>query len=648
MRVTEVLPAVRGVALAVGRDARGLRPERRRLGAAARARRRAGGGGLRPPRRGARARRARRPAAAHGEGDRHLSARRRRRGGPRADAHVPRLPLRRDRRRRGPRGRGRRGGRRRLGPAPHRLVRLLQRAAQPLPRERRLEHARQLPRRPDRLPAARRAARLDRRHPGLRARRHVPVRRGGLPELVAGRPGRRPEARRLGPLRHPRRAAHAGTHGDRLGRRRDDRAAVLHERTGDAAVFERQLRACAPGSTRSPRWPARTVCGPADSSSATGSTRRRRRTSPPRRRPIPTSWPRPTSRARPTSSPRRRSCSAGSTSPPTTSGWRSEVRGAFAREYVTEGGRVLSDSATVYALAIAWALLPTREQRDRAGARLADLVRATGFRIGTGFLGTPLIADALTQAGHVDVAYRLLLQEECPSWLYPVTMGATTVWERWDSMLPDGTINPGQMTSFNHYALGAVADWLHRTVAGLAPAAPGYRADPRPAAADAPADPRERPPPDAVRGRRGGAGSGRTGRWSCARSSRSARRRSCSARRRGADRGGPRQPRVESARLVGRRTARRRTSPRSGRSWITSRPGSRSSPPRRTSRSCRGRPRPPAAEALPRRARGTIVDALVPRGLAERGEELRERLVRRCWGSDAACPAAVRMTRPRL
>jgi alpha-L-rhamnosidase len=152
-----------------------------------------------------------------------------------------------------------------------------------------------------------------------------------------------------------------------------------------------------------------------------------------------------------------------------------EVRGAFAREYVTEGGRVLSDSATVYAQAIAWALLPTREQRDRAGERLADLVRSAGFRIGTGFLGTPLMADALTQAGHVDVAYRLLLQEECPSWLYPVTMGATTVWERWDSMLPDGTINPGQMTSFNHYALGAVADWLHRAVAGLAPAAPGYR-----------------------------------------------------------------------------------------------------------------------------------------------------------------------------
>lgn len=102
-------------------------------------------------------------------------------------------------------------------------------------------------------------------------------------------------------------------------------------------------------------------------------------------------------------------------------------------------------------------------------------MRTAGFRIATGFVGTPLVMDALTATGHVDVAYRLLLQTGCPSWLYPVTMGATTVWERWDSMLPDGSVNPGEMTSFNHYALGAVVDWLHRAVAGLAPVAPGYR-----------------------------------------------------------------------------------------------------------------------------------------------------------------------------
>lgn len=163
----------------------------------------------------------------------------------------------------------------------------------------------------------------------------------------------------------------------------------------------------------------------------------------------------------------------------------STVREAFARAYVTPSGRILSDGQTAYAMALEWALLPTEDQRQEAGRRLADLVRTSGFRISTGFVGTPLVCDALTSAGHVEIAYRLLLQTGCPSWLYPVTMGATTIWERWDSMRPDGTVNPGGMTSFNHYALGAVADWMHRSVAGLAPAAPGYRKltiQPRPTA----------------------------------------------------------------------------------------------------------------------------------------------------------------------
>lgn len=151
------------------------------------------------------------------------------------------------------------------------------------------------------------------------------------------------------------------------------------------------------------------------------------------------------------------------------------VRQAFAENYVTPAGRVLSDAQTVYALAIAWSLLPTERQRAGAGRRLADLVRLSGYRISTGFVGTPLILDALSQSGYTDVAYRLLFQHDVPSWLYAVSMGATTVWERWDSMLPDGSINPGEMTSFNHYALGSVADYLHRVVAGLAPCEPAYR-----------------------------------------------------------------------------------------------------------------------------------------------------------------------------
>ncbi|MER7485842.1 family 78 glycoside hydrolase catalytic domain [Streptomyces sp. NPDC126497] len=151
-----------------------------------------------------------------------------------------------------------------------------------------------------------------------------------------------------------------------------------------------------------------------------------------------------------------------------------EVADAFRRRYVLPSGRMTSDSATAYAIALAFGLL-TPQQRQAAGDRLAQLIAEDDARIATGFVGTPLICDALTGTGHLDVAYRLLLQTECPSWLYPVAMGATTIWERWDSMRPDGTLNPGGMTSFNHYALGAVADWLHRVVGGITATAPGYR-----------------------------------------------------------------------------------------------------------------------------------------------------------------------------
>jgi alpha-L-rhamnosidase len=152
-----------------------------------------------------------------------------------------------------------------------------------------------------------------------------------------------------------------------------------------------------------------------------------------------------------------------------------EVREAFAAEYIRHDGRLASDSPAAYALALGFDLLPDATARTAAGKRLVELVDGDGYRIGTGFLGTPLVCDALCAAGEWEAAYRLLLQRDCPSWLYPVTMGATTVWERWDSLLPNGELIAGAMTSFNHYAFGAVADWLHRTVAGLAPGAPGYR-----------------------------------------------------------------------------------------------------------------------------------------------------------------------------
>jgi alpha-L-rhamnosidase len=129
------------------------------------------------------------------------------------------------------------------------------------------------------------------------------------------------------------------------------------------------------------------------------------------------------------------------------------------------------------ALALAFGIAPAAE-RAAVGEALAALVRAGGGRIATGFLGTPFVLPALTGTGHTAEAYRLLLNTECPGWLYQVERGATTMWERWDAIRPDGTIDTekaGTMLSFNHYAYGAVAAWLYRSVAGLRPATPGYR-----------------------------------------------------------------------------------------------------------------------------------------------------------------------------
>jgi alpha-L-rhamnosidase len=150
------------------------------------------------------------------------------------------------------------------------------------------------------------------------------------------------------------------------------------------------------------------------------------------------------------------------------------VREAFCTEYLTPKGRVAGETATAYALAICFDLLDP-DQRVKAGKRLAELVAKAGYRISTGFAGTPLILPALSMTGHLTEAYLMLMETGCPSFLYPVTMGATTIWERWDAIQPDGTLNSTGMTSLNHYALGAVCDWLHKTVGGLTPLEPGYR-----------------------------------------------------------------------------------------------------------------------------------------------------------------------------
>jgi alpha-L-rhamnosidase len=149
------------------------------------------------------------------------------------------------------------------------------------------------------------------------------------------------------------------------------------------------------------------------------------------------------------------------------------TRDAFRKHYLSDDGRIRSDAQSVYALAIHFGLLDPDEQA-LAGSHLAEMVARGDHRVATGFAGTPYVTWALSATGHTETAYRLLLQDQLPSWLYSVDMGATTIWERWDSLLPDGSVNEGEMTSFNHYAPGAVVDWLYKCVAGIRPAAPGY------------------------------------------------------------------------------------------------------------------------------------------------------------------------------
>jgi alpha-L-rhamnosidase len=151
------------------------------------------------------------------------------------------------------------------------------------------------------------------------------------------------------------------------------------------------------------------------------------------------------------------------------------IRAAWNREYVTASGRLSSNTQTAYALALEFDLLP-EEMRGDAGRRLAADVRQFGH-LTTGFLGTPYLTDALSRTGHLDEAYTLLLNRKYPSWLYPITQGATTIWERWDGQKPDSSFQDVGMNSFNHYAYGAIGNWMVSVVAGLDldPALPAYK-----------------------------------------------------------------------------------------------------------------------------------------------------------------------------
>jgi alpha-L-rhamnosidase len=152
------------------------------------------------------------------------------------------------------------------------------------------------------------------------------------------------------------------------------------------------------------------------------------------------------------------------------------IKDAFVKEYITPNGRLVSGTQTAYVLALNFDMLP-ENQRAQAADKLVQNIKSYGTHLTTGFLGTPYLCHVLTRFGYTDVAYSLLMQETFPSWLYPVKMGATTIWERWNGIRPDSSFEPASMNSFNHYAYGAIGDWMYRVVAGIDTYSgdPGYK-----------------------------------------------------------------------------------------------------------------------------------------------------------------------------
>lgn len=153
-----------------------------------------------------------------------------------------------------------------------------------------------------------------------------------------------------------------------------------------------------------------------------------------------------------------------------------KVKDQFRQEYITPNGRLVSSSQTAYVLALKFDLFP-KDMRQQAADRLVMNIERYNNHLTTGFLGTPYISEVLTKSGHLGVAYTLLEQKTYPSWLYPVTRGATTIWERWDGIKTDSTFQNTGMNSFNHYAYGAIGNWMYTTIAGinLEESKPGYK-----------------------------------------------------------------------------------------------------------------------------------------------------------------------------
>ncbi|MFV0593663.1 MAG: glycoside hydrolase family 78 protein [Draconibacterium sp.] len=152
-----------------------------------------------------------------------------------------------------------------------------------------------------------------------------------------------------------------------------------------------------------------------------------------------------------------------------------KVKDAFVKEFVTPNGRLVSHTQTAYVLALSFGLIPDASIENAANYLAQDVTKFG--HLTTGFLGTPLLCHTLSGIGRNDLAFMLLNRKAYPSWLYPVTQGATTIWERWDGQKPDGSFQDVGMNSFNHYAYGAIGEWLYNWVAGISidELHPGYK-----------------------------------------------------------------------------------------------------------------------------------------------------------------------------
>ncbi|KAL7625877.1 hypothetical protein AAE478_005101 [Parahypoxylon ruwenzoriense] len=155
--------------------------------------------------------------------------------------------------------------------------------------------------------------------------------------------------------------------------------------------------------------------------------------------------------------------------------WAADLKTAFREAWVNLDGTVANETQTGLTLPLYFDLFEDGDQANAAATRLQKIIADNKYLVGTGFAGTHLLGLALTKYNLTNTFYKMLLQTAVPSWLYQVVMNATTTWERWDSLLPDGSLNPGEMTSFNHYAFGSVANWIYQVIGGIAPAEPGWK-----------------------------------------------------------------------------------------------------------------------------------------------------------------------------